>query len=341
MDKYTITNIDTISWQSELKNSFLNPKDFLEYLNLNPKEFIKDIEAKNLFSFRVTKHFASLMKKQDPKDPLFMQVITSKNEFIEQAGFNSDPLEEKGSNPLPGLLHKYTNRVLLIFKTSCATNCRYCFRRDFPYSSNGLSKEKLLDILDYIKSKSELDEVILSGGDPLSSTDEHLKWFINKLETINHIKLLRIHTRFPIMIPSRITDKLCKTFKNSRLTISLVFHINHQNEIDQRFTNCAKKLKDANVILLNQNVLLKNINDNPITLKNLNMKLVSIGIIPYYLFLFDKVKGATHFYVDNKKAKEIYLELQKISSGFTLPKLSRELPNQEYKTLIPINTYQD
>ena len=186
----------------------------------------------------------------------------------------------------------------------------------------------------YIEQHTELEEIILSGGDPLMAKDEELDWLLTQLESIPHIKTLRIHSRFHVVIPNRITDTFCQRLQASRLNIVLVSHINHANEIDDILAEKLADLKRVDVTLLNQSVLLKGINDNAQILKALSDKLFSVGVLPYYLHLLDKVEGASHFWLPDEQAFEIYQALQKISSGYLVPKLVREIAREPNKTLM-------
>ncbi|AHG77665.1 EF-P beta-lysylation protein EpmB [Mannheimia varigena] len=319
-------------WLTELAQAFNNPIDLLQFLNLNPADFEADIAARKLFALRVPRAFAEKMEKGNPNDPLFLQAMSLQAEFVETEGFVADPLEEQQS-PAPNILHKYHNRLLFMVKNSCAINCRYCFRRHFPYDEVKSGKAVWAESLLYIAAHSELEEVIFSGGDPLMAKDSELDWLLNEIEQIPHIKTLRIHSRLPVVIPNRITAELCDRLSQSRLNVVLVTHINHANEIDAQFAEKMEKLKNAGVVLLNQSVMLKGINDNAQTLKTLSDRLFEVGILPYYLHLFDKVSGASHFYIEDAQAVEIYRELQKITSGYLVPKLAREIAKEPNKTL--------
>lgn len=319
-------------WLTELSEAFNNPAKLLQFLQLNISDFEADISARKLFALRVPKSFAEKMEKGNPKDPLFLQAMSLKEEFIQVESFVTDPLEEQKS-PAPNILHKYHNRLLFMVKNSCAINCRYCFRRHFPYDEIKGNKAIWQESLNYIEEHTELEEVIFSGGDPLMAKDQELDWLLENLEQIPHIKTLRIHSRLPVVIPNRITSELCERLSKSRLKIVLVTHINHPNEIDLFFAEKMKKLKKSNVVLLNQSVMLKEVNDNAQTLKALSDKLFDYGILPYYLHLLDKVAGASHFYIEDKKAIEIYQELQRITSGYLVPKLVREIAKEPNKTL--------
>lgn len=218
-------------------------------------------------------------------------------------------------------------------KGGCAVNCRYCFRRHFPYDENPGNKKSWQLALDYIAAHSEIEEVIFSGGDPLMAKDHELAWLIKHLENIPHLQRLRIHTRLPVVIPQRITDEFCTLLAETPLQKVMVTHINHPNEIDQVFTNAMQKLNVVNVTLLNQSVLLKGVNDDSQILKILSDKLFQTGILPYYLHLLDKVQGASHFLISDIEAMQIYKTLQSLTSGYLVPKLAREIAGEPNKTL--------
>lgn len=323
------------NWLHELKSAFTKPEDLLTYLELEPDDFTQDIKARTLHPMRVTADFASRIKPRDPKDPLLLQIFPLRQEFIETPGFSTDPLAEKEEEP-SCFLHKYKNRALVMLKMSCASNCRYCFRRHFTAEIPG-NKTQWQLALDYVANNPQLDEIILSGGDPLMAKDHELKWFIEKLEKIEHIKRFRIHTRLPVMIPSRITDSLCELLQNCRFQVILVTHINHPNEIDNKLSQAFLKLKQANVTLLNQSTLLKGVNDDPYILAALSNKLFNANILPYYLHVLDHVQGSAHFLVNDVEASKLIRDLMGLVSGYLVPRLAREIPNRASKTLLNIN----
>lgn len=325
-------------WQKELADSFINPLHLLDYLQLDPDQFTHDAEARTLFPLRVPLPFASRMEKGNADDPLFKQVFTSAQEFVDAPGFVSDPLQEH-DNDVEGLLHKYESRALLIVRGGCAVNCRYCFRRDFPYAGNSLNKAGWLKILGYLRQDAKINEVILSGGDPLMAKDDFLSWLVAQIESIPTITRIRIHTRLPVVIPSRITSSLIDWFANSRLRPVMVLHINHANEIDALVADKMRQLIQAGVVLLNQAVLLKGVNDDVNSQAALSESLFEAGILPYYLHMLDKVRGASHFDVDEAKAKAIVTELIKRLPGFLVPKLVREIGGQPGKTPVDLNLY--
>lgn len=323
------------NWLKELANAITDPIILLKQLDISQDNWEKGFQARQLFSMRVPQSFVSRMEKGNPNDPLLRQVLPVIEEFDEIDGFFTDPLAEQ-SNSTPSLLHKYKNRVLLILKTGCAINCRYCFRRHFPYQENPSGKKIWQQHIEYIKNHSEIDEVIFSGGDPLMAKDHELAWLISEIEKIEHVKRLRIHSRLASVLPSRITDELCLLLANSRLQTILVTHINHANEIDFSVSQAMSKLKLSGVILLNQSVLLKDVNDDVLSLKNLSERLFETGILPYYLHLLDRVKGAAHFLVEDDKARELICELLTQTSGYLVPRLTRESAGKLSKTPIDL-----
>ena len=318
-------------WQKDLKQSFTKPEQLLSFLQLDINDFADDIKARALFNMRVPRHFANLIEKKNPNDPLLLQVLPLAQEFIEAPGFTPDPLLEQ-ENTVPGLLHKYKSRVLLMFRTGCAVNCRYCFRRHFPYAENSVNKQKLLEALAYIQSDNNINEVILSGGDPLMADDDALDWFVQQCEQLPQLTRLRIHTRLPVVIPSRVTHRMCEIFKNSRLRCVMVLHINHPNELSNELNQSCQLLHEAGVLLLNQSVLLKNVNDSVACQVTLAESLFNSRIQPYYLHLLDKVTGASHFEVDEQTIKQVYQGMLSNLPGFLVPKLVREIGGETSKT---------
>jgi len=323
------------SWQKELANAVKNPQQLLELLEISPKNVPLSLKARKSFPMLVPLPFVNKMKKGDINDPLLQQVLPITDEELVSDGYSTDPLEEHDS-ALPGLLHKYQSRVLLILKSGCAVNCRYCFRRHFPYQDNNINKNQLQEIITYIKSHPEVNEVILSGGDPLMSKDDFLQYLINELELLPQLTRLRLHSRLPVVIPSRVTDQLCSMFNKSRLNVVFVLHINHANEVDSIFKNAMNKLHQAGVQLLNQSVLLKGVNDNSEALIALSEALFEAHILPYYLFLLDKVQGAQHFDLPEQRAVQLVQQMAAALPGYLVPRLSREIAGEKSKTLISI-----
>ncbi len=323
-------------WIQQLATVVTDPEQLLTMLELEHlPELQQGAAARQLFALRVPLPFIARMKKGDASDPLLLQVLTQSAEFIESPGFSYDPLDEQQS-VVPGLLHKYHNRALLLVKTGCAVNCRYCFRRHFPYQNNQGNKHNWMQALEYIASHPELEEIIFSGGDPLMAKDAELSWLIQRLEAIPHLKRLRIHSRLPVVIPTRITDSLLHLFSQSRLQIVMVTHINHAQEIDTTLSEAIARLKAVGVTLLNQSVLLKGVNDSADCLVELSNQLFAIGIMPYYLHVLDKVQGAAHFLVDDQQARQLVQQILTRLSGFLVPRLTREVAGASSKTPIDL-----
>ncbi|WP_283131532.1 EF-P beta-lysylation protein EpmB [Enterovibrio norvegicus] len=324
------------NWIKEIANAVSDPQILLQQLDIEPTPWMSGFSARALFSQRVPQSFIARMEKGNPNDPLLRQVLPVVEEFDEAEGFTTDPLEEQ-DNDVPGLLHKYKNRVLMIVKGGCAVNCRYCFRRHFPYQDNKGSKETWRETIAYLQDHPEVDEVILSGGDPLMAKDHELKWLVEAIEAVPHIRKLRIHTRLPVVIPSRITTALTQLLKETRLKVILVTHINHANEINDELRHSMAILRQANVTLLNQGVLLKGVNDSVDSLKNLSNTLFDSGILPYYLHVLDRVKGAAHFLVSDDEARSLMAGLIKEVSGYLVPKLTREVGGKASKTPLDLH----
>ncbi|MCH2455963.1 MAG: EF-P beta-lysylation protein EpmB [Idiomarina sp.] len=320
-------------WLYELKKSYTRPQDLLSALQLDDSAYADDIKARQLFSMRVPRPFVQQMNIGDPNDPLLRQVLPLVDEFRVEPGFHKDPLDEQ-SSPANGLLHKYHGRVLLILQGGCAVNCRYCFRRHFPYDELTISQRQIDDTLDYIKQNPEVNEVILSGGDPLMAKDERLHKLVRELEALPQLTRLRIHSRLPVVIPSRLTDGLLTSLTQSRLQVVLVIHANHANEISNDLSAALKKWHNAGIHLLNQSVLLRGVNDSSDALCRLSETLFRANVLPYYLHQLDKVEGASHFEVSDDKAQQLWLDMTQQLPGFLVPKLVREQARKPSKTAI-------
>jgi EF-P beta-lysylation protein EpmB len=273
----------------------------------------------------------------DSDDPLLRQVLTDTKEQITVTGYVADPLAENTQNPIKGLLHKYQSRALLTLTGACAIHCRYCFRQHFDYSANMPTASAKEAIVSYITDHPEIDEVILSGGDPLSITNRRLFAWLDTLESIPQLTTIRLHTRLPVVIPARLDDALLDRLALSRCHIVMVIHCNHANEIDTLTSEYLQRARAAGITLLNQAVLLKGINDSVATQVALSQRLFAAGVLPYYLHLLDKVAGGAHFDSDERLAVELYWRLLSVLPGYLVPKLVRELPNRPFK--VPIDIY--
>jgi len=324
----------TQTWQAELAHAITEVQELCQILALDPQVISQLIDPDSPFPLRAPRSFVARMEKGNIQDPLLQQILPLNQELLESSGFCKDPLQEKAANPVPGLLHKYHGRVLLIAAKGCAIHCRYCFRRHFPYEENTPGIAGWQPTLDYITADSSINEVILSGGDPLILKDHYLSHLINQLAEIPHVQTLRIHTRVPIVLPSRITLELIELLTTSRLQPVVVVHSNHPNEIDEPVKKSLLALHHAGVTLLNQFVLLKDINNDAEVLISLCQKLFKAGVLPYYLHLLDPVQGAQHFAVTAEQGQDLIRHMHARLPGYLVPKLVCEIPSANGKTLI-------
>ena len=337
MIPHTETHWQTLPWQQQLREAFRTPGELLAYLGLPPTEAACTKAPQQQFPMLVPRDFARRMAHADPHDPLLLQVLPDNAEVSEAPGFVTDPLAELSQNPRSGVIHKYHNRALLLATGSCAVNCRYCFRQHFDYQANQASSDNWQASLAYLKSAPQVEEVILSGGDPLLLADKQLQQLIEQLATIPHLRRLRIHTRLPIVLPARTTAKLCELLRQCPLPLVLVLHCNHPNELDNAVTQGLSQLSATGVTLLNQSVLLRGINDCAQVLNRLSNALFDANVMPYYLHLLDRVQGAAHFEVAESRALEIYRQLLALNSGYLIPRLVRENPAERFK--LPVSCH--
>lgn len=321
----------TLSWQQQLATSFTKPEALLKFLGLRLDCLGEPNKGSEQFPFKVTRSFASRMAKGDPDDPLLRQVFPLVDELDSPQSFSKNPVGDLEALVSPGVLHKYQGRVLLITTAACAINCRYCFRREFPYNDAVLRPSDEHSGLHYIANNRDVNEVILSGGDPLLLQDSKLDHLIRKIAAISHITRLRIHTRLPIVLPSRITSELIQSLTETRLQTVLVIHSNHPNELNREVASAIAELHGASIPLFNQSVLLKGVNDLAETLIDLSEALFSLRIIPYYLHLLDKTKGTSHFDIPINEAKAIQKELRQQLPGYLVPRMVWEKQGEAYK----------
>lgn len=319
-----------------MSEAFTRVDDLFSFLQLDKSRLPASLKAAQTFPFRVPRSFAARMEKGKPDDPLLRQVLPSPREFDSAPDFVSDPVGDRPALAAPGVLRKYHGRALLIATGGCAVHCRYCFRREFPYSDHQLGHSQEAEALRYLGGDPTIEEVILSGGDPLMLSDKRLCGLIERLSAVGHLKRLRIHTRLPIAVPSRITAKLVECLRKSPLQPVIVVHANHANEIDREVIDCLASLRRAGVSLLNQSVLLRAVNDSADALIALSKTLFRAGVLPYYLHLLDKTIGTSHFDVTSEKALELLDEMRKKLPGYLVPRMVREQQGAAFK--IPIES---
>ena len=290
------------------------------------------IDHQPSFPFFVTDEFAQRASSPSLDDPLWRQVVPRLEETQEQVGFGPDPVGDEQAEVLPGLLHKYHGRVLLVLTGACAIHCRYCFRRHFPYESVPKATQDWEPALQYLSDHDEVQEVILSGGDPLMVVDPKLRWLSERLNAILHLKRLRIHTRMPVVLPARVNEELIEWLSESRLSKWIVIHANHALELDQSVADAMQRLQGCGAHLLNQSVLLAGVNDSSAALADLSLRLLDIGVLPYYLHQLDRVQGATHFEVPVERGLALMEELKALLPGYAIPRYVCERPGEPSKS---------
>ncbi len=325
-------NQPSSNWQQQLNNAITDTAALLAALEITPAQARSlGVDYGSKFPVKVPQSYLSRINKGQADDPLLRQVLALEREQIAVEGETDDPVGDLQARRLAGLIHKYHGRALLIVSAACGIHCRYCFRKNFPYSEN-ISANNLDAIYDYLMQAPEIDEVILSGGDPLSYSNNKLFALCERLENIPHLDRIRIHTRLPIVLPARIDDELSAWLKSRPKHYVIVFHINHPNEIDDAVEAATAKLR--HLCLLNQAVLLRGVNDRSAILKRLGTRCFEVGILPYYLHLLDAVSGTSHFGVPEEKALAIIEQLNAELPGYLVPKLVREYPGEASKTHI-------
>lgn len=322
-----------LTWQELLSQSRLSTQELLKTLNLESHPLASST-AERLFELRVPKPYLDKIERGQAKDPLLLQILPQLAEHKTVKGFSDDPLDEEQFTPVKGLIHKYKHRVLLITSSTCVINCRYCFRRSFPYSEHKQSKSDWQAALSYIRDNEQIAEVILSGGDPLINSNHYLFWLLDQIDQIPHVTRIRIHSRLIVSLPQRIDTEFLQLINTINTTLIIVMHSNHPNELSEDLAAASQQLRALGITLLNQSVLLRSINDQAETLIQLNEALFDMGIQPYYLFILDKVAGAAHFEVPIIEAKKIHQKLQAALPGYLVPTLAIEIPGQHSKTAI-------
>jgi L-lysine 2,3-aminomutase len=315
----------SLSWQEHLQNAVTDISTLVSLLGI-PAESVQ-----TPFPLLVPLPFLARMVHGDPDDPLLRQVLPVHAELEQTDGYSLDPLRELAQSPTDGMLHKYHGRVLVIASGACAINCRYCFRRHFPYQSFQPDTDAWQHIFDYVRRDPSITEVILSGGDPLVQTDRRLSWIAENIAAIPHVTTLRIHTRLPIVIPNRVCAALLDWLAATPLRVVIVLHANHARELDQSVADATAMLARSGVTLFNQSVLLRGVNDSARALIDLSQRLFTIGVLPYYLHLPDRVIGTRHFDVDDDKAHQIMREVAASLPGYLVPRLVREVPGATAK----------
>jgi EF-P beta-lysylation protein EpmB len=320
------------SWQSVMKAAIRDSGELCRELNLS-SELGSDLAAAS-FPVFAPRGYVAKMVPGDPHDPLLLQVLSRAEETEDAAGFLKDAVGDLAASRAPGLIHKYQGRVLLVTTGACAIHCRYCFRRHFPYEATPRTLEDWTPAIQQIAEDDSVEEVILSGGDPLTLVDSLLKQLVRELERIPHLRRLRVHTRLPVVIPERVTDELLGWLTGSRLVPIVVIHANHPREVGGDVGVALAKLTGAGVPVLNQAVLLRGVNDNVESLVELSRALVNLRVMPYYLHQLDRVAGAKHFEVPVARGLELIEQLRSQLPGYAVPRYVQEIAGEANKRVL-------
>lgn len=321
-------------WQQIWREAVRDPRELLHLLDLpDLAERISDTAAAQ-FPLRVPRSFVARMRCGDARDPLLRQVLPILDEDRVAPGFSLDAVGDAAARSATGVIHKYHGRALLIATGSCAINCRYCFRRHFPYAEETAAAARWREALEWLREHPEIDEVLLSGGDPLALATPKLAEFTTALADITHVQTLRIHTRLPVVLPERVDAELLAWLRDLPQRVVVVIHANHGNEFDPAVDAALAALRTAGATMLNQSVLLRGVNDDADVLTALSKRLFSAGVLPYYLHQLDRVAGTVHFAVDDARARELVDAIRARLPGYLVPRLVRETAGESAKTPI-------
>lgn len=322
-------------WRRELADAVTDPADLLRLLDLDPALLPAARRAADLFGLRVPRAFVALMRRGDPRDPLLLQVLPLGAETGDRPGFGPDPVGDLAALQAPGVLAKYHGRALLMTTGACAVHCRYCFRRAFPYEAGALTPARLAAAVEALAARPGLEEVILSGGDPLALPTARLAHISDALGALPGLRRLRIHTRTPVVLPARVDAPLLDWLRSLPWRTAIVLHVNHPRELSTAVRAALAQLAAHGAALLNQAVLLKGVNDDPDTLADLSLELFEAGVLPYYLHLLDRVSGTAHFEVEEAAAARLHAGLLARLPGYLVPKLVREVAGAASKVPLP------
>ena len=327
----TASSCEESAWQQEMKQAIRSSLGLCEFLKIPPTAI--NVEE-NDFPVFVPRSFAARMNPGDPADPLLLQVIAQSQESLPIEGYEKDPNGEATAVLAAGVLRKYSSRALMITSGACAVHCRYCFRRHYPYSDSPSGLQQWQSSLQAIAQDTNIEEVILSGGDPLVLSDQSIGQLLSALADIPHVKHVRFHTRTPVIIASRMTSTLLSYLKSTRLKVWFVIHSNHANELDGEVLASLSKLQQIGIPVLNQAVLLRRVNDNEDALYALCKRLIDAQITPYYLHQLDEVAGAAHFYVSPDRGRELIAAIRKRLPGYAVPRYVKEIAGEQSKTVL-------
>ncbi|TWI03573.1 EF-P beta-lysylation protein EpmB [Luteimonas cucumeris] len=318
-------------WQQLWRDAVRDPRELLSMLSLDALAATIPDAAAAQFPLRVPRGFVARMRHGDPDDPLLRQVLPIIDETRVVPGFGLDAVGDAAARAAEGVIRKYRGRALLVATGSCAVHCRYCFRRHFPYADETAARDGWQAAVAVIQADSSIDEVILSGGDPLSLATAKLEELTRALAAIPHVRRLRLHTRLPVVLPERVDDALLAWLRSLPWPVAVVIHANHAHEFDAAVDTALARLRDSGATLLNQAVLLRGVNDSAEALAALCERGYAAGVLPYYLHQLDRVAGAAHFEVADDRARDLHAALVAALPGYLVPKLVREVAGDSAK----------
>ena len=322
------------AWRVAMRTAIREPAELCRRLGL-PAEFAERArEASRDFPLFVPQSFILRMKPKDPQDPLLLQVLPRAEELSSPPHFRHDPVGDELSSRRPGVLQKYRRRLLLITTGACAAHCRYCFRRHFPYGQVGAQPSLWREAVQCAARDTSLVEVILSGGDPLTIADDRLASLVQQLESVEHLRWLRVHTRLPVLIPQRVEDELLDWLRRTRLTVTIVIHANHAQELDNHVADAVDRLHEAGCLVLNQAVWLRDVNDTLAAQRDLCERLIEMRVVPYYLHQLDRVVGAAHFEADRERGRQVMEQLRRELPGYAVPRFVEEEAGADHKLVL-------
>lgn len=316
------------NWKWQLKNRIMSVQELESWIQVSDDERQAIEQTRSLFKWQVTPYYASLMDPHDTGCPIRRQVVPATDELEDDFPvMELDPLEEQAHSPVKNLIHNYDDRVAFCVAHECAVYCRYCLRkRMVGEGENAMNKQELQQGIDYIASQPQIHDVLLTGGDPLTLSDGNLEWIITRLRAIDHVEIIRLGSRYPVLNPYRITDELCRICSENH-PIWFNTHYNHPKELTEDAAGAIDRLTRAGVPVGNQTVLLRGINDNANTLKELFNRLVALRIRPYYLYQANLIGGTRHFRTSIEKGMQLMEELRGRITGFAIPQYVLDTPH--------------
>jgi lysine 2,3-aminomutase len=330
-----VSDLEWFDWRWQLRNRISSLEALESRMTLTPEERAGVMLSGNKLALGITPHFFSLIDKDDPACPIRRQVIPTIHETRVDALEMADPVGEDSTSPIPGLVHRYPDRVLLLVTDRCASYCRYCTRSRLVSGVSGYDfHPELHRAFDYLREHTEVRDVLLSGGDPLLLSDEKLEYILRTLRTIPHLEFLRIGTRIPIFLPQRVTSDLCAMLKKFH-PLWMSVHVNHPRELTTEVKDALGMLSDSGIPLGNQSVLLSGVNDDVETMKELVQKLLLCRVRPYYLYQCDLIQGSSHLRASVQRGIEIIEGLRGHTTGYGVPQFVVDAPGGGGK--IPVN----